>query len=141
MSAADGVGGRIAGAAFALVGTPFRLHGRDPEYGLDCVGLVQRALAGAGIPAEAPTGYALRNTDIAASLELAPAAGLREISVPAAAGDIVLTRPGPGQFHLLIYGGNGLFVHAHAGLRRVVSMPGPLCAPVCKLWRCNPVTC
>ena len=37
-------GAAIAAAARALVGVPFRLQGRDPALGLDCVGLVGAAL-------------------------------------------------------------------------------------------------
>ncbi len=34
----------LAAAALNLIGTPFRLHGRDPATGLDCVGLVAEAM-------------------------------------------------------------------------------------------------
>ncbi len=38
----------FAEAAESLVGIRFRLFGRDPAYGLDCVGLVAAALARSG---------------------------------------------------------------------------------------------
>ena len=47
-------GAAIAAAARALVGVPFRLQGRDPVLGLDCVGLVGAAMRAAGY---APVSY------------------------------------------------------------------------------------
>jgi cell wall-associated NlpC family hydrolase len=38
----------LATAAETLVGSRFRLHGRDPETGLDCVGVVAAAMAAIG---------------------------------------------------------------------------------------------
>ena len=120
----------LALAAQALVGTRFRLYGRDPATGLDCVGLVAAALG-----ATAPTGYRLRNRDIAAALAFAPAAGLAKVSGPIEPGDVLLVRGGPAQHHLLIAGPRGGFIHAHAGLRRVVATPGPLPWPLERHWR------
>lgn len=118
-------------AAQSMVGAPFRLHGRDPSRGLDCVGLVAAALG----TAAAPAGYRLRNRDISRPLALAPAAGLVETSGAVEPGDVLLVRTGPAQHHLLIADARGGFVHAHAGLRRVVAMPGPLPWPVERHWR------
>ena len=39
----------LAIAAGELVGSPFRLQGRDPAHGLDCIGLVLVSLARIGI--------------------------------------------------------------------------------------------
>ena len=86
MSAADRAA-QVVAAARALVGVPFRLHGRDRD-GLDCVGLAALALV----------------------------------------------RPGPLQLHLMIGTGAG-FVHAHAGLGRVVETPGLSPWPVLGWWR------
>jgi lipoprotein Spr len=49
-------------------------------------------------------------------------------------GDLALVRPGPLQLHLMILVPGG-FVHAHAGLRRVVEMPGASPWPVMGWWR------
>lgn len=125
----------LALAAEALIGTRFRLHGRDPATGLDCVGLVAAALEAIGRPASAPSAYGLRNRDIAAVLAFAPRAGFGEISGPALPGDVLLVRAGPLQEHLLIAAPGGRFVHAHAGLRRVVATPGPLACPILRHWR------
>ena len=128
-------GEALAQAALALVGARFRLHGRDPATGLDCVGLVAASLAAIGREARAPPRYALRNSDIGAALGLAPAAGLVGATQPTLPGDVLLAVPGPLQHHLLIAGANGEFIHAHAGLRRVVVPPGPLACPPARRWR------
>ncbi|WP_317617053.1 hypothetical protein [Sphingobium sp. SCG-1] len=49
-------------------------------------------------------------------------------------GDVVLVRAGAVQFHLMLKVPGG-FVHAHAGLRRVVEMPGEPLWPVVGVWR------
>ena len=43
-------GNALAHAAEGFVGASFRLHGRDPIIGLDCVGLVLLAMAEIGQP-------------------------------------------------------------------------------------------
>ena len=96
----------VVAAARALVGVPFRLQGRDRD-GLDCVGVAALALGRA-----APRGYGLRSGDTAKAL----------------------VRPGPLQLHLMVGTGAG-FVHAHAGLRRVVEMPGESPWPIIGWWR------
>lgn len=71
---------------------------------------------------------------IAAACGCAPAEGA------ILAGDIVLVRVGPCQFHLLIaapcpVSGGDRFVHAHAALGRVIVSPGPPGWPVIGHWR------
>ncbi|WP_234024915.1 hypothetical protein [Tsuneonella amylolytica] len=114
---------------------PFRLHGRDPATGLDCVGVVAAAFAACGTRPHVPHGYGLRNRSVGALLELAGAAGLADASGEDAVGDILLVRPGPAQHHLLVALSGERYVHAHAGLRRVVIQPGPLPWPVERRWR------
>ncbi|WJY19455.1 NlpC/P60 family protein [Alteriqipengyuania flavescens] len=126
---------RLAEAAIGLVGTPFRLGGRDQATGLDCVGLVAESLLRAGFPVAAPHGYALRNLSIARWLPFAGKAGLRVAVGPILAGDVALCRPGPGQHHLLIHVAGDRFVHAHAALRQTVLTPGPVPWPVEARWR------
>lgn len=123
-------GPTVALAAEALIGAPFRLHGRDPATGLDCVGLVAAALGARG-----PLGYHLRNRDISALLAFAPAAGLIDADGPVEPGDVLLAHSGPAQHHLLIADTRGGFVHAHAGLRRVVATRAPLPWPTERHWR------
>ncbi|WP_200910115.1 peptidoglycan endopeptidase [Sphingomonas sp. Leaf38] len=117
----------IADAARAAVGTRFRVHGRGPD-GLDCVGLVAVALRAGGYAGAVPTGYSLRGGD--------PGVLDRVLVrvVDAAPGDVLLMAAGPGQFHLGIRTPGG-FVHADAGLRRVVERPGVPPWPVLGAWR------
>lgn len=134
----NGAAARFAAAAESLVGTPFRLHGRDPERGLDCVGVVIAALQAIDHPCRSPTGYRLRNLDIGPWLGFAPLCGLVEVTSSISIGDILLTETGPAQFHLLIAAPNGRFIHAHSGLRRVVTTPASICWPLRRHWRLAP---
>ena len=118
---------RIADAALAAVGTRFRVHGRGAE-GLDCVGLVALALRAGGYVGAVPTGYSLRGGDWGV---------LDRVLVrveTAEPGDVLLMAAGPGQGHLGIRTERG-FVHADAGLRRVVERPGMPPWPVLGVWR------
>lgn len=130
----SGTADAFARAAEALLGTPFRLLGRS-ERGVDCVGLVALALARAGIVGGAPVGYGLRNIDIERHLVFAARYGFRDTMGSPERGDVVLTTPGPSQHHLLIALGSDVFVHAHAGLRRVATHGGSLPGPVLRHWR------
>ncbi len=113
-------GAALAAAAEALIGVPFRLYGRDPATGLDCVGVLAVALERCGRAGRVPGGYALRMTDVGRFVAAAAALGLVEADDAAVPGDVVMLRPGPAQHHLAIAAPTGGFVHAHAGLRRVV---------------------
>ncbi|WP_313807016.1 peptidoglycan endopeptidase [Sphingobium sp.] len=118
----------VVAAARALVGVRFRLHGRVPERGLDCVGLAALALGRV-----APEGYGLRSGDEGRATDWLRAAGLRRVE-DARDGDLALVRPGPLQLHLMIVVPGG-HVHAHAGVGRVVEMPGDSPWPVLGHWR------
>lgn len=133
-------GADLARAAETLIGAPFKLHGRDPALGLDCVGVVAAAFARAGIAAEAPRLYALRNARIDDALAFAARAGLAECIGPIAPGDVLMVRPGPAQHHLLVAARGARFIHAHAGLRRVVATPAPLAWPTLRRWRFEGLT-
>lgn len=128
-------GRALARAAEALAGTRFRLHGRDPATGLDCIGLLAAALAAIGRAAPLPTGYALRSHRLPALDGIAAACGLAEAQGALRPGDVMMLRVGPCQHHLAIAARGGGLVHAHAGLRRVVVMPGPPGWPVLRRWR------
>ena len=116
------MGDAVAGAALTLVGAPFRLHGRDPVYGLDCIGVIAAALRAAGWVGEVPTGYALRGgaaDAVAARFDAVLDRGDGTV------GDVLLFRVGPAQLHGAVRVAGGI-VHADAGLRRVVMRPdGP----------------
>ena len=129
----------FAKSAEALEGCPFRLHGRDPQYGLDCVGVVLCALQGTGLTAPAPDAYALRNSSIARFLPLFEITGFVPVKDSIITGDLLVVQPGPGQFHCVIALGHARFIHAHAGIGRVVIQNGPLAWPFVQLWRLDPV--
>jgi cell wall-associated NlpC family hydrolase len=116
-------GEALAAAARDLIGTPFRLHGRAPTTGLDCVGLVHAAIAATGRHPVPPRGYGLRNLAIDEWLPLAEQSGLIPAAQPIHAGDVMLIALGFGQHHLVIACSADEVIHAHAGLRRVVCQP------------------
>jgi lipoprotein Spr len=115
--------------ARALLGVPFRLHGRCAASGVDCIGLV--AMAANRVP-QAPTGYSLRTTQderwIAQLDAMAERIDQRE------PGALLLLRPGPAQLHLGLWTGTSL-IHADAGVRRVVETPGVPRWPVIGIWQ------
>lgn len=117
--------------ARSLLGVPFRLHGRTPGTGVDCIGLV--ALACDRVT-EAPTGYTLRTTQEVRWIAMLDGMGVR-IDQPEPAA-LFLLRPGPAQLHLGLWTGTSL-IHADAGVRRVVETPGPPRWPVIGIWRLN----
>lgn len=134
-------GAALALAAQAMVGCRYRLHGRDPATGLDCVGVLAAALVAIGRTPALPGGYPLRSS---ATPDLAGLAGNHGF-VPVAPvagidpGEVWLLRPGPGQWHLALVAPDAAgLIEAHAGLRRVVRTPLPAlsagdCAPM--RWR------
>jgi cell wall-associated NlpC family hydrolase len=133
-------GAALARAAEALVGTKFRLHGRDPVTGLDCVGVLAAALAAIGKPAPLPSGYTIKLRTLDHWLPDPASCGFAPIDAAIAAGDVLLLDLGPCQQHLVIATAANRFVHAHAGLRRVVESSGPLPGPVLHHWRLLPET-
>lgn len=128
-------GAALARAARNLVGSPFRLHGRDPATGLDCVGVLAAALAAIGRPAPLPQGYRLRAHRLHGVEAVARACGLTPADAPTMPGDVLLVRPAPCQFHLVVAESDSCFIHAHAGLRRVVAVRTALPWPVAGRWR------
>ena len=136
------IGGIIAAEALRLKDTPFRLHGRSEVHGLDCIGLVAQCLAKAGIRGDVPTGYSIRGgsvTQISSAFRTAGFKALAANNEPLADGDIMVAAPDLVQLHLLIRASvtpkeNG-FIHAHAGLGRVVFTPDPCPWPIKTIFR------
>lgn len=118
----------IVAEARALIGTPFRLQGRDAS-GLDCVGLVAAVYGRSSV---APNNYPLRGTDIESAEAYLDQHFRRRRGDPEQ-GDVLLLTPGPAQLHIGIWTGTSL-VHAHAGLRRVVETPGAPAFPLLGIW-------
>jgi hypothetical protein len=106
--------------AQALVGTRFRLQGRG-EGGVDCVGLV---LSTFGISAdEVRPDYRIANNDIEEVRTRLDEHFRRIGKAKLRSGDVMLLAAGKQQLHLAVRTERG-FVHAHAGIRRVVETPG-----------------
>jgi len=115
-------GDAMVAAARGCVGARFRLQGRDPATGLDCLGVVLIALAAGGCVVVAPRDYALSGNSLVDRLE----AGLRAAGCGPApccqAGDVILFEPAPGQAHLGVASLRGV-IHAHLGVGSVVESP------------------
>lgn len=107
-----------------FVGARFRLHGREAETGLDCIGLVIAAYRQAGVEI-APTfdDYPLRGMSLPDIISTFTASGLTFRQGAPRTGDIALIACGHGQYHAALIGPDS-HIHAHAGLRRVVETPG-----------------
>jgi murein DD-endopeptidase / murein LD-carboxypeptidase len=122
--------GDVVARARALVGTRFRLHGRDPVSGLDCVGLIVCACPAITQP---PQGYALRGGTADGFAAMFIANGMTQRQGAPRAGDVLLLQPSAAQFHLGVWGGDSL-IHADGVLRRVVETPGALAWPLVSGW-------
>ncbi|WP_422344857.1 peptidoglycan endopeptidase [Parasphingorhabdus sp.] len=126
----------IAEMALQLCGTDFRLHGRSAEHGLDCIGLTAQCLSAAELACDVPTGYSIRGGSLEQITGVMTLAGFTALAPaePMHEGDVILVRPSPVQWHLMIKTDGG-FVHAHAGLGRVVHMPGDAQWPIEAIFR------
>jgi murein DD-endopeptidase / murein LD-carboxypeptidase len=120
----------VVARARALIGTRFRLHGRDPASGLDCVGLIVCACPAITRP---PEGYALRGGTAAGFGAMFIANGMTQRLGEPHPGDILLLQPSAAQFHLGVWSGESL-IHADGVLRRVVETPGALAWPLVSAW-------
>lgn len=121
-------GDQVVARARRLIGVRFRAQGRDPAFGVDCVGLVAAAL-GHQVAADQP----VRCADVARVAAGAAALGLRRCEDPRA-GDVALFETGPGQLHLGVLTGAGV-IHADARAGRVVERPGVPPWPMPAVWR------
>jgi hypothetical protein len=118
--------------ALALVGVPFRPQGRDVQHGLDCVGL---CLAAYRIPTElVRRDYRIRGDHRGEVMTSLPGWFRRVVRGRARAGDLLVLAVADDQLHLAVRTDDG-FVHADAGLRRVVNTPGEPQWPVIGVYR------
>lgn len=129
---------RLAAAASGFIGTPFRLQGRNPACGLDCIGLVLASLAEVGIKVALPADYRARRRSFAIPRDALLAAGLVEATGRPRAGDLLLLQTGPVQAHAAVSLTPGEIIHAHASLKRVVRSPLPDSWAVLAIWRIAP---
>ena len=124
-------GNSISQRALAFVGTPFRIGGRHPGAGVDCIGLAALAL-NQQLPL--PSGYRLQSASADRWHRWFEKESFARVPGQPGSGDLVLVRSGPIQFHLMVTVPGG-YVHAHAGLRRVVFLPGVSLWPIVSVWR------
>lgn len=120
-----------AARAQALVGTRFRAQGRG-EGGLDCVGVI---LLSFDLPPDSVRrDYRLRGDHLRAirnELDV----HFRQVSkTQMRPGDVMVLAPAERQLHLAVRTTRG-FVHAHAGIRRVVQTPGEPTWPILAAYR------
>ena len=123
---------RLVAAGRALIGAPFRPQGRSAETGLDCLGVV--ALAAGADLAAIRRDYRLRDFDPEAIGRALEALGFDPADGPARSGDVLIVAPAPGRLHVAIVTPPG-HLHADAGLRRVVEVPGAVPWPILSAWR------
>ncbi|MEJ2409973.1 MAG: hypothetical protein P8Y48_11705 [Novosphingobium sp.] len=128
-------GADLAQAACGLVGVRFRLHGRDPAAGLDCIGVLEAACRACGVMVRLPARYTLRSHRLPPLSGIAAGLGLRKTCGGIEPGDVLIVRPGPCQHHLAIAARADRVIHAHAGLRRVIEGPLPAHWPIVGQWR------
>lgn len=127
-------GRRALAAAHQAIGVRFRLHGRDPASGLDCVGLALLAMRAGGFSGAVPADYALRGGDALAIAAQIDARGLLRVTDNGLPGDLILCASGPAQLHFAIQAQDGV-IHADLMLRRVVHRPGAVPWRIISRWR------
>lgn len=125
---------QVAGRALQSVGTPFRLYGRKIGVALDCAGVVSHALD----LRDPWFNYGLKGDYLDLMTSIANQIGLLQAEAGCREGDIVVADCGARQLHLLVRAQSG-WVHAHAGLRRVVHTPGISPWPLIAAWRSSGV--
>lgn len=128
----------LAHAAEGLVGTRFRLHGRHREHGLDCLGVVTASLREIGLPGDFPTDYAWRNTNAQRPADLAARWNFVRAQGVIQPGDVILLRMKAATLHFIIAVTHGAFVHAHAGLKKVLLTPLMPEGQIVQHWRLDP---
>jgi hypothetical protein len=118
--------------ARALVGCRFRPQGRDAATGLDCVGVIVASFA---LPVDAVRrDYRLRGLH-RREIEAGLVGHFRKVArTRVRPGDVLLMAPAPDQPHLALRTACG-FIHADAGLRKVVETPGTPPWPIVGVWR------
>jgi hypothetical protein len=117
--------------ARALAGTPFRSQGRGAD-GLDCVGVAMTVFGIA--EGDVRRNYRTRG-DHLGEVRAFLSKGFRRVpATQLRPGDLMLMTVAKDQLHIGVKTNAG-FVHAHAGLRRVVETPGAPEWPLLGIYR------
>lgn len=121
----------VVARARRTLGVRFRPQGRNAEHGLDCIGVVAVAFG----MAEVRRDYVPRSGDTDAVERGLIGSGFVPIaSRDARSEDVLLVRAGHAQLHVVLLTPEG-YLHADAGLRRVVEVPGHVPWPIASAWR------
>lgn len=100
---------QVVQSAYQMLGSPYRFGGTTPR-GFDCSGLTQHAYKASGITIPRITGQQRdQSKTISSYSQLLP-------------GDLIFFKTGRKTNHVGIYTGNGEFIHASTGKRRVVKV-------------------
>ena len=123
--------------ARGLVGTPYRLQGREPGVGLDCVGLVAQVYR---LPAEqVPFRYRVRSGSWArVDEQLERWFEPDRTGGAPRSGSLLALRLTQDRAHFAVAGPHA-HVHADLGLRRVVETPGLPDAEALQVWQLKPL--
>ena len=121
----------VVDRARSLIGTRFRAQGRDPELGVDCLGLAMLAY---GVEASAIRRDYRLGGDHKRELMVGLTNRFRRVArTQVRAGDLLLIRITDRQYHLAVRTDAG-FVHADVR-RGVVETPGAPAWPVVGVYR------
>ncbi len=110
---------KFVAAARAGLGARFRLQGRDPATGLDCIGLVTWSAAQCGLQVPDARDYVLSDNPARLDAGLLAAPIIRIDASVLAAGDFVRLLTHGQPLHLAICG-NDTLIHADIRCRKVV---------------------
>lgn len=109
----------VVAVARQALGAPFRVQGRDPSIGLDCVGLLVYVARTFNLSHQDKVSYSLSADMSRLPMELEQSSLRRLGCEDRRSGDVLLFQLRPGHWHVGIASPVGM-IHAHLGLRRVV---------------------
>lgn len=121
-----------AARAASLIGTPFRLQGRQAGVALDCVGLVIEAYQ--PLHLTECRHYGWRRHELALIEEILSRRFVRVEKAQMRASDLLVLKSGRDRCHFGIAAADGL-IHADAVVGRVVCRPWPVALPIIGVWR------
>jgi lipoprotein Spr len=125
----------IVAAARECLGTRFRIQGRTPGLGLDCVGVGLHAAAAIGIKLPDVRDYTLSGDDQPLLDAVLASAGCLPLAPDdSSPGDFLVFMPRPRQRHLAVRTSAGM-IHADIRRRAVLEAPLPSDWLLAGVWR------